>query len=55
MDILDKLKGKASTGHVEALEADLKRLDEERRRLEDEQKAFRDFVERLRRAKDQDE
>ena len=33
----------------------LKRLDEERRRLEDEQKAFRDFVERLRRAKGQDE
>lgn len=33
----------------------LKRLDEERRRLEDEQRAFRDFVERLRRAKDQDE
>ena len=33
----------------------LKRLDEERRRREDEQKAFRDFVERLRRAKDQDE
>jgi len=33
----------------------LKRLDEERRRLEDEQKAFRDFVDRLRRAKDQDE
>lgn len=33
----------------------LKRLEEERRRLEDEQKAFRDFVERLRRAKDQDE
>ena len=33
----------------------LTRLDEERRRLEDEQKAFRDFVERLRRAKDQDE
>ncbi len=33
----------------------LKRLDEERRRLDDEQRAFRDFVERLRRAKDQDE
>jgi hypothetical protein len=33
----------------------LKRLDEERRRLDEEQKAFRDFVERLRRAKDQDE
>lgn len=33
----------------------LKRLDEERRKLEDEQKAFRDFVEKLRRAKDQDE
>ena len=33
----------------------LKRLDEERRKLEDEQKSFRDFVERVRRAKDQDE
>lgn len=33
----------------------LKRLDEERRKLEDEQRAFRDFLERLRRAKDQDE
>ncbi len=33
----------------------LKRLDEERRRIEDEHKAFREFVERLRRAKDQDE
>ena len=33
----------------------LKRLDEERRKLEDEQKAFRDFVEKVRRAKDQDE
>ena len=26
MDVLDKVKSKASTGHVEALEADLKRL-----------------------------
>ena len=33
----------------------LKRLDEERRRIEEEQKAFRDFVDKLRRAKDQDE
>jgi hypothetical protein len=33
----------------------LQRLDEERRKLEDEQKAFRDFVEKVRRAKDQDE
>ena len=33
----------------------LKRLDEERRKLEDEQKSFRDFVEKVRRAKDQDE
>ena len=33
----------------------LKRLEEERRKLEDEQKAFRDFVEKVRRAKDQDE
>lgn len=33
----------------------LRRLDEERRKLEEEQKAFRDFVEKLRRAKDQDE
>lgn len=33
----------------------LKRLDEERRKLEEDQKAFRDFVEKVRRAKDQDE
>jgi hypothetical protein len=33
----------------------LRRLDEERRMLEEEQKAFREFVEKLRRAKDQDE
>jgi len=33
----------------------LKRLDEERRKLEEEQKAFREFVEKLRRAKDQEE
>jgi hypothetical protein len=33
----------------------LRRLDEERRRLDEEQKAFREFVEKLRRAKDQDE
>ena len=34
---------------------ELARLEEERRRLDEEQKAFRDFVEKLRRAKDQDE
>ena len=33
----------------------LKRLDEERRKLEEDQKAFRDFVEKVRRAKDQEE
>jgi hypothetical protein len=33
----------------------LRRLDEERRKLDEEHKAFRDFVEKLRRAKDQDE
>jgi len=33
----------------------LKRLDEERRRLEDEQRAFREFVEKVRKAKDQEE
>ena len=33
----------------------LRRLDEERRKLEEEQKAFRDFVEKVRRAKDQEE
>jgi hypothetical protein len=33
----------------------MKRLDEERRKLEEEQKAFRDFVEKVRRAKDQEE
>ena len=33
----------------------LKRLEDERRKLEEDQKAFRDFVERVRRAKDQEE
>ena len=33
----------------------LKRLEEERRKLDEEQMAFRAFVERLRKAKDQDE
>ncbi len=33
----------------------LRRLEDERRRLDDEQKAFREFVLRLRRAKDQEE
>lgn len=33
----------------------LKRLEEERRRLEEEQQAFREFVEKVRRAKDQEE
>jgi hypothetical protein len=36
-------------------EEQLRRLDEERRKLEEEQKLFRDFVEKVRRAKDQDE
>ena len=35
--------------------AALQRLEEERRRIEDEQRAFRDFVDKLRRATDQDE
>ena len=33
----------------------MQRLEEERRKLEEEHRAFRDFVEKLRRAKDQDE
>jgi hypothetical protein len=33
----------------------LKRLDEERRKLEEEQQAFREFVDKVRRAKDQEE
>lgn len=33
----------------------LRRLDEERRKLEEDQKAFREFVEKVRRAKDQEE
>ena len=33
----------------------MQRLEEERRKLEEEHKAFRDFVEKVRRAKDQDE
>jgi len=35
--------------------AQFRRLDEERRKLDEEQRAFGDFVEKLRRAKDQDE
>ena len=35
--------------------ATLQRLDDERRKLDEEQKAFRSFVDKLRRAKDQDE
>jgi hypothetical protein len=35
--------------------AELAKLDEMRRKLEEEQRAFRDFVEKLRRAKDQEE
>lgn len=35
--------------------AQLQRLEEERRKIDEEQHAFRDFVEKLRRAKDQDE
>jgi hypothetical protein len=34
---------------------ELERLEAERRKLEEEQKAFAEFVERVRRAKDQDE
>ncbi len=35
--------------------AQFERLEEERRKLDEEQRAFSDFVEKLRRAKDQDE
>jgi hypothetical protein len=35
--------------------AELRRLEEERRKIEEEQAAFRQFVDKLRRAKDQDE
>jgi len=35
--------------------AQFQRLEEERRKLDEEQRAFSDFVEKLRRAKDQDE
>lgn len=35
--------------------AQFQRLEEERRKLDEEQRAFGDFVEKLRRAKDQDE
>ncbi len=34
---------------------ELKRLDEERRKLDEEARAFRDFVEELKRAKDREE
>jgi chromosome segregation ATPase len=34
---------------------ELRRLDEERRKLDEEARAFRDFVEELKRAKDREE
>jgi hypothetical protein len=54
----DRGYGFAETGNAafDAYKRDtLKRLDEERRKLDEEQKSFRDFVERVRRAKDQEE
>jgi hypothetical protein len=50
--------GFASSGNAafdEYKSQQLKRLEEERRKLEEEQKAFGAYLERLRRAKDQDE
>jgi Protein of unknown function (DUF2852) len=50
--------GFASSGNAafdEYKRTQLARLEEERRKLDDEQKAFRDHLDRLRKAKDQDE
>ncbi len=50
--------GFASSGNAafdDYKRAQLQRLEEERRKLEAEQRAFGEYVERLRRAKDQDE
>jgi hypothetical protein len=47
--------GSGNAAFDEYRRAQLERLEQERRRLEDEQREFRAFVERLRRAKDQDE
>ena len=49
------LAGSGNAAFDEYRQAQLERLEQERRRLEDEQREFRAFVERLRRAKDQDE
>jgi hypothetical protein len=51
-------KGYAPTGNAafeEYRRAELARLEEERRRLDDEARAFTDFVEELKRAKDREE
>ena len=48
----------AGTGNAafeEYRRAELQRLEEERRRLDEEARAFRDFVEELKRAKDREE
>jgi hypothetical protein len=50
--------GFASSGNVafdDYKRTQLARLEEERRKLDEEQKAFREHLERLRKAKDQDE
>jgi hypothetical protein len=49
------MAGSGNAAFDEYRRAQLERLEQERRRLEDEQREFRAFVERLRRAKDQDE
>jgi len=48
-------QGSGNAAFDEYRDAVMKRLDEERRKLDEEQMAFKAFVERLRRAKDQEE
>jgi hypothetical protein len=47
--------GSGNAAFDEYKRREIERLEEERRRLEEEQKAFRDFLDKLRRAKDQEE
>jgi Protein of unknown function (DUF2852) len=57
-DLKAKSYGYSSSGNAafdEYKRTQLARLEEERRKLDDEQKAFREHLDRLRKAKDQDE
>ncbi|MBI2719453.1 MAG: DUF2852 domain-containing protein [Rhizobiales bacterium] len=51
----DRFGGTGNAAFDDYRKAALDRLEEERRKLEEESRAFRDFLDKLRRAKDQEE